>query len=246
MIRKTWNMIEWSEEMKSFLKDNFFQKTNHELASELGLKLTTVRTKCYELGLKRMEMEYFTEEQIEFLKDNYKHIGDVEMAEIFEKKWKKNKRWTEKHIRKKRCYLNLHRTKKEVNNVKQRNIDTGRFAECAVKRWVTTTQAPAGEIRIWKYSNGRSLMVIKTENGFKHFNRWLWLQYHASIKKDHVIIIKDPTLPISIENLEEISWRENARKNAALRMKYPEEIRLSIKTLKLLNKKIKSLTNENQ
>lgn len=53
-----YNAYPWSEKELQFIKDNFFKMTNPNLAKALGLKLTSVRTKCLELGLKRIEMQY--------------------------------------------------------------------------------------------------------------------------------------------------------------------------------------------
>lgn len=101
------------------------QLTNPQLAKALGLRLTVTRNKMRELGLKRIEMEYWNEEMIIFLKENYKTIGDVEIAEIFQEKFPKNKPWRKQHIRKKRAYLNLHRTKKEIDDIISKNASEG-------------------------------------------------------------------------------------------------------------------------
>ena len=77
------NKIVWSEEMESFLIHNYQTKTNLELAKHLGLNLTSVRHRLYQLGYRRMEMEYWTDEQIEFLELNYQQMGDTEIAERF-------------------------------------------------------------------------------------------------------------------------------------------------------------------
>src|SRR5690606_16774101 len=127
--------------------------------------------KLYELGYKRMEMEYWTPEQVQFLLDNYKEMGDVEMAEIFEETCPKTKPWTKNHIDKKRNYLKLYRTKEELNKIHKRNTDNGRFKMCVVKRWETTGVTPVGEIRIWQNSGGGEFAVVKRKNGFVHYNR---------------------------------------------------------------------------
>lgn len=88
-----------TKDQEDFLRSNWDKMTNRQLAKALGLNLTTTRSRLYALGLKRMEMEYFTEEMEDFLRDNYREIGDVEMAEMFEEIYPKKKPWTEKHIR---------------------------------------------------------------------------------------------------------------------------------------------------
>src|SRR3990167_2004679 len=61
------NRIEWTDAKIKFLKENFFAMTNAQLAEGLKLKLTIVRMKCAELGLKHIDLQYWTEEQIKFL-----------------------------------------------------------------------------------------------------------------------------------------------------------------------------------
>ena len=108
-MKKTWNKIDWTDKRLKFLKENFNTMTNQQIADSLGLKITSVRHKCYELGLYKMTLEYWTDEQVDFLLKNYKEKGGTELAEIFNKKWYKDKGWTKKHIEKKRRYLKLKR-----------------------------------------------------------------------------------------------------------------------------------------
>jgi nitrate reductase alpha subunit len=99
--------------------------TNHQLAKGLGLKLTVTRNKCRELGLKRIEMEYWTKEQVEYLAGHYKTTGDVELAAYFQKTWPKKKKWTKQHINKKRKYLKLLRTKAQQEAIITKNVSPG-------------------------------------------------------------------------------------------------------------------------
>jgi hypothetical protein len=192
----------WTQAEMDFLKDNYCTMTNGELASKLNMKLTSVRTQLYSMGFKRMELEYWTEEQTKFLKDNYKTIGDIELSEMFEKKWPKNKKWSKKHIEKKRKYLKLNRTQDEVKSVLKRNIDLGRFADCAVKRWKVSGAKPIGHVFTWKSESGQPLLVIKTKDGMVHYRRWLYEQTFGAIPDGMMVEIKDGN-PLNIvpENL---------------------------------------------
>jgi len=115
----------WTTEMDNFLRSNYQSKTNQQLAFTLGLKLTITRNRLRELGLKRMEMEYWNDEQIQYLKDNFQTTGDVEIAEYFQENYPKNKIWRKQHIRKKRGYLDLHRTKEEIFTIASMNAKPG-------------------------------------------------------------------------------------------------------------------------
>ena len=120
-----WNKTEWTEEMIAFLKSNFHKMTNAELASALNLKITIVRLKCASLGLRRFDPAYWNEEQVQFLKNNYRFLGDVEIAEKMQLLFPKNKPWTKSHISKKRRYLQLNRTSKEVQSIISKNCAPG-------------------------------------------------------------------------------------------------------------------------
>lgn len=115
----------WTDEMDNFLKENYLLLTNQQLAAQLGLTLTVTRNRLYELKLQRIEMEYWTDEQIEFLKSNYKSMGDVEIAEHFQKASPKNKKWVKQHIKKKRGYLNLNRTFSEIRSIIHKQCSPG-------------------------------------------------------------------------------------------------------------------------
>lgn len=229
------------EEVK-FLRDNFKTMTNRELAGALGLKLTKTREFLYEMGLKRMEMEYWTDDQIEFLKANYRAIGDTELAEIFEKKWPKNKTWTHQHIDKKRQYLKLKRTKEELRLIQKRNKELGCWAECATKMWATRGVAKIGEVRIWKFSNEDYLTkVLKTNSGFVKYAHYIWEKHYGKVPEGFNIVFRNGnSLDVKIENLECISNSELMRRNSI--HNYPLEIKETIRLRNKITKQIKAQT----
>lgn len=205
---------------RNFLRVHFHALTNGQLAGMLGHTLTLVRTQCYEMGLKRMELEYWTDEQVKFLKANYRVMGDSELAEIFELKWKKDKGWSKKHIEKKRRYLKLKRTDKEKAEIKQRNIEMGRFAMCPVRAWETRGgAAPVGELRVWRMSSGANIMVIRLKDGWVHYAPWLYRQIYGPVPAGCVVRIKDGDhLNIRPGNLELITMAENGARNSRNRL----------------------------
>ena len=231
------NKITFSPEMHLFLKENYHTMTNKQLADALGLQLTRTRTELYRLGLKRITLEYWTKEQVQFLRQNYKIFGDTELAEIFEVKWHKNKGWTKKHIEKKRRYLKLKRTASEKKQIKIRNTKMGRFAMCATKRWLTTGQAAIGEKRVWFTEFQLPFVVIKTRTGFVHYSRWLWEKEKGNIPPGmNVVIIGNNRINYSIKDLELISNKELAKRNSQGRV--PQELRETSQLIRKINKKI--------
>lgn len=238
------NKIDWTADQLNLLKTNWAKLDNRGLANLLGLGLTSVRTKCYELGLLRMQLEYWTKAQINFLLKNYKTRGDVELTEIFNKKWKKEKGWTKKHIEKKRKYLKLNRTKRQVKAIHDRNVKRGLFKDCPRARWRMQGVFPEGTVRIWKNMLGR-FKVIKIGGVYVHYAHWLYEQHFGKMKRGYVVGFKDrDNMNVVIENLEQISRAEHARRNSTGRKKYPEDLRETIKALRELNKLINNKRHE--
>lgn len=239
------NKIILKETEIQFIRDNHGKMTNQELADALGLKLTKLRGFCYEMGLYHQKLEYWTLEQVNFLKDNYREKGDTELAEIFEVKWYKEKGWTKKHIEKKRRYLKLKRTSKEMKAIKARNTAMGRFAECVKKRWETTGQLPIGEKRIWFTVDNHPFVVIKTKHGFVHYNRWLWEKHKGDIPTDMNVCIKEGSdiINYGIEDLHLLTNGQLAIKNS--RKRTPKELMVTNKLIKKIERIInKSNTYE--
>lgn len=213
--RGLYGKIIWTAEALDFMNANYSKFTNPELAEILGEKLTSVRTRLYELGLKKQELEYWTSEMVEYLKENFRFKGDTEIAEDFGNMWIKEKGWSKKHIEKKRRYLNLKRTAEDKKFIFSRNLMLGRWSECAIKRWETTGQEPIGTIKYWKRSYGGDFPVIKTDEGFVHWGRYAWIQHYGSIEKGMNVVFSDGNnRNLSLNNLELVSDGELSRRNS--------------------------------
>jgi hypothetical protein len=181
IVKHPGRKILWTARMIAFLKSNYSSLSNHQLADSLGLSVTTVRVQLYKMGMRRMDLVYWTKNQVNYLLSHYKEIGDKELAEIFNKKWHKAKVWTHKHIEKKRSYMELKRSKLQLEAIHQRNVDSGRFLLCPVKRWLVSGVAAEGEIRFWRQNEGRYVPRIKIGGKFVFWARWAWEQHHGKI-----------------------------------------------------------------
>jgi hypothetical protein len=215
------NATVWTVGMITFLQKNFYKYTNGQLAEKLGLTLTVVRTKCYEMGLKRMEMEYWTDEQTKFLLDNYGKYGDKELAEIFNTKWKKNKNWTLKHIEKKRKYLQLKRTPEQLRVIKDRAIEKGVYLDGLKRTWLQRGVSADGSIRYWKYANSeRRYPVIKVDGKWTQWARYTWQKHNGSIPAGYNIVFKNNNAQdLWVDNLEMVTDAEVARRNTVMASK---------------------------
>lgn len=232
-----YNKISFTEEEKIFVRNNFKIYTNQQFANHFGLKLTTTRTLIYKLGLKKMELEYWTDEQVNFLKENYKKIGDVELAEIFNSKWTKNKGWTKKHIEKKRRYLGLKRTEKQKLEIVKNNSKNGRY-NTSDKMWKTRGVTKAGTLKVWKLSTGRSVVVIRLKDRFTPYAPYFYKNQIGEVPKGMNVCFKDGN-PLNIvkENLVLKSDAELASENSKNRT--PSELKETIRLINKINKKIK-------
>ncbi|TXK52360.1 HNH endonuclease [Pontibacter qinzhouensis] len=205
-----------TEQQTQYLKDNFSQKSNKEMAQELGVKLYHVRYALYSMGLTRMKLDYWTEEQTAFLKENFRLMGDKEIATVFEQRWPKSKPWTLKHIEKKRNYLHLHRTKQELYEIHWRNKRNGSWDNAHKWMWQTRGVSKPGDTREWPDQDGVLRKHIKTEKSFVPMAPYVWRQEKGEIPEGFVIWFKDRNpLNCDIENLECISRAENAIRNSA-------------------------------
>lgn len=258
------NKIDWTAELDAFLIENFNCMTNAEIAKGVGISLCSTRSRLISLGYKRIELEYWTENQVETLKAHYQTKGDKELAEWYNEIYPKKKGWTLKHIEKKRNYLNLHRTKEQLAAIKERSRLKGAYSINHWKRWID--QAPLGDIKVW-YPNSNPVKYIKTKNGYQRLAHFNWIKANGQIPKGYVIRIKngDP-MNCEIANLECITKAQNGMKNSAAinlsdgwvlhcianrqpelqkeLLKYPELIQLA-RTNYLLKKEIKNGSKSN-
>lgn len=160
-----------------------------------------------------MRLEYWTPEQIEFLKKNYKTCGDKELAEIFQTKWPKQKGWTLKHIEKKRKYLNIKRTPAQLFKIKQKAKAKGVYVLGLQKTWMKRGAAPEGAVVIWATESQWPTKHIKINGKFINYHRWLWQQAGRSIPKGKNICPKQGISEVkTADDLECITKAEHARR----------------------------------
>lgn len=215
--KKTLQKLSYIPDLDKFIADNFNKHTNKEMAALSGFNITTIRTRCYAMGLLRMTMEYWTDEQVLFLKENYQSVGDKEFADIYNGRWPKQKTWTIKHIEKKRKYLGLKRNKEELYNIYTRNLANGRWIKNDFNhRWDQANLAKIGDVRLWKASNGGFLPVIKAGTKWEHWAPHTWKLHYGPVPANHVVTFKDGCTDLVPESLEVIT-RSEMTKRACLK-----------------------------
>lgn len=209
----------WTDEQITFIQAYFSSMTAKQMAHALGLKVHSVRMKYYELGFKKMEMEYWDEDQLAFLNNNYKEIGDMEIAELFNALCPKQKPWTLKHIEKKRNYLGLKRTPAELKAIHQRNKENGCFKDCPRSRWRKMGVMAEGTIRLWRHGKSQRLIpYIKVEGKYTMWAPYAWVQKYGPVPAGHNVVYKvyreDLATLTDLHNLELLSDGELSKRNA--------------------------------
>lgn len=215
--RNKYGGIFWTQVMIRHIKKHYHSMTVMDLAASMNMKPTAVRHKCYELGLKKMEKELWTLDQVNFLKAYYQLLGDTEIAEVFEQLWPKQKTWKNKHIEKKRRYLRLKRSKSEIRAINLRNASLGKYNP--QQAWETRGVREEGEVSMWD-CNGNIRKVIKWSGGslndktYEFLSHVNWILHYGTLPTGKIIVFKDGNpLNCDIDNLKAISRRENAKRN---------------------------------
>ena len=228
------NKIVLTDAQIEYIRENYATVPVGKIAEALGLKTTYVRHYAYSLGIKKMEMEYWTDEMADFLCFVYRFIGDHEISDYMQRHYPKKKPWTHKHIEKKRRYLNLKRTTEEKRAINRRNVLLGCYAQGNVKMWRVRGVSPIGTVKLWKQS-GRIRPAIKTESGYVERNRWLWEQKYGPVPEEFVVAVKNGApLLCEIDDLELVTKAEIMKRTAQsdetivkryLKIKDPDEVK---------------------
>lgn len=152
-----------------------------------------------------------------FLRKHYRTIGDKKLAELFEKKFPKHYPWTLKHIEKRRGYLGIKRTARQVHLIRCENNRDGR----QTKTWDARGRMKENEIRVW---NG--LAYIKV-NGKVLLHR----RHLANAKPGDIVRTFEGEPRV-------INRKENQRLNAERRKSLPPELKSTITILNKLKKHV--------
>ena len=164
-----------------------------------------------------MNYHRWTRDEIDFLKSNYKKVGDTHLAVLMQRQFPRSDTdWNKKHIEKKRRYLKLKRTKKEESRLRKLNNKDGRH----FRAWKTRGSAKNGDVRIW---NGRK--YIKVKGKFELYNRVI------TKAKKHQIARETPN------GIVLISRKEHAKLNKTLWQSYSPELKETVKLQKITNGK---------
>lgn len=184
LTRKEVKEIKWLRQ-KLTTKELLAHINANRQASE-RMQLTAFRKLLYEKNIKKCRVLRWTEEETAFLLANYKTAGNKEIAE---KLSKPGRIFTKKNIEKKMILLNIHRSKDELQAIRQKHKESGVYARANSKRW-KDMKLQEGDMKI-QIHNGTPVWMIKISGKLRHYARYRYIQLHGDIPKGYKVYFKD-------------------------------------------------------
>ena len=124
--------MKWTDDKLSFLKENYSNTDNNALEEKLKISRGYITKKANDLGLlknretisqmrkKNNPQTYWSEDQIKFIKDNYKFLSNKEIVNKINSRF--NSKFTVRQLKRKIGRLGIIRTKKQVDNIRSKII----------------------------------------------------------------------------------------------------------------------------
>lgn len=216
-VRKAKQRFRFTDEQIEFLKANYHNTLNRDLADYFGCSIHSVENKSYQLGLK-------------------KERGLI--AETARKNMERPDHPGRKHWIKKGT-APVNKGKKQAEYMTQEAIErtkATRFKK-GQKAW---NRKPVGHERI----NTDGYVEIKTAqpNKFELKHRVIWRRHHGKIPHGHNVQFRDGNPQnLAIENLYLISRRDQFMKENSMYARYPKDVQLAIQMKGALNRQINKL-----
>ncbi|WP_313091882.1 hypothetical protein [Chryseobacterium flavum] len=155
---------------------------------KLNTGYTSFRTALYNLGLKKCSILRWTESEKKFLLENYRILGNIEIAKNLSKP---GRIFTKKNIEKKIKLLKIKRTPEELLYIKDKNKAKGIYKEASARiKEKGIRYYPEGHVKI-QIMNDRPVVVIKVNGIFVHYMRYRYKQIHGDIPEGWKVYPKD-------------------------------------------------------
>ncbi len=192
-----------NDKQTSFIKDNYFQLSYQKLRRQLAIKhrliinTSTLVGKCRQLGLKKEERKKFwSSRETNFLLENYKNRGNLEIAGQLNKNPDKTRTFNAKNLWKKMTLLRIKRTTEEIAAIHKKN-NTFQKAQAA---GVLARRQPEGNIVIWNTDTGPR-KFIKVNGRHTPMARHIFLS-NFHIPEGYKVYFRDKNpINCTIENL---------------------------------------------
>jgi len=122
------------KETEQFIVENHLHMTYNQLQEITGISITRINKKLQSLGFKIIHKTSWTTEQVDFLKNNFRRIGNKDLAVIYNKKWPKQIAWKSSNFKRKLQYMKLKRNKLDLFCIKESYRKRGSWGPPDLKR----------------------------------------------------------------------------------------------------------------
>lgn len=169
------------------------------LKANFGLdhKYTSYRTRLYKEGFYKCGMMRWTLAETQYLLDNYKIKGNIEIAKKLSKKGRKV---TKKQVEKKMKLMKLQRTADERKKIIDGHKKKGTYHKANLDRW-EKKKAKEGDLHV-QLAHGVPRVMIKIDGLFTPYARYRYRELHGEIPQGMKVYFKDMNpLNINDDNL---------------------------------------------
>jgi len=200
--------INWDLHETAFLRQSFPDLTWSQLLIEINamrdeddqIELGSLRHQCRRMGLKKFDLVHWDKRDVNFLKKNFKTMGNIEIAKALTEKKRSSRvidgvrvyrKFTQKHIEKKIKLLSLHRSDEDLKTIRIHNMELGmgyRFTS-EKNAWSLGVRLAAQEeeVRIWKDQTGKKKRMVKVNGKFIPYTAWFYRNFIGPVPSGHIV-----------------------------------------------------------
>ena len=213
-MKLTRKEVQWCRRNRGHLTNEQLRAhINGQRREDAQMGVTTFRTLLYKHNIKKNTVLGWTAKETQFLLDNYRTMGNLELSAILTKK---RRRILKKNIEKKMILLGLKRTPEELQAIIDGHKAKGTYHRANKKRHKNMGAVQEGEIKV-QVVNGRPRVSIKVNGLLKPYARHRYVQLHGEPPKGYKIFFRDwDPLNIADDNLVAMKGRKLTHAEIAL------------------------------
>lgn len=189
----------WTEQSEALFHEHAGKIADDDLASMLNTCEKWIRRIRRQYKIPKFTVRKYTDEQIDYIRANYRNRSVREMIEELSKLYP-DVNFKQKGIEDRMRREGLIRTPEEVKAVLQRETEIGTYKNIGKKLSISQRIRHVGDV-FWSNAYQQWLIVLP-DYSFKFYKVYVWEQHNPKLQNSHYIRIKDPSKPITIDNLE--------------------------------------------
>lgn len=234
------NKISYTEQEVAFMKLYYGKIPNTDILRQLNtmrnepLKMSSLRHKLRYLKLiKGVRLIHWNDAQIQYLLDNYKIKGNIQLAKELNKMKLTKRKFVKKHIEKKMVLMDLRRTEAELLAIKEGHKAAGHYPGRVHAK-------PENTVHI-RVMAGIPHPHIKIGKFFTKQAREVWKENFGPIPEGHMVHFKDlDTMNLSPKNLElikvgDLTFKEKQKMLSIAKINI-DKINRPVKTEEVINR----------